>query len=300
MKKITKVVCSTALIVGMLGTAQAFSVSAMIRPIITGDVDWNYKVDVNDVTLLQNALAGNAEIDKSQNYAGDVNFNGVTNVEDVTLIQLHIAGKYEFERKSTNLEHIIRNFCADYDSGKAMTGTPVTFTATMDSGVTPFSYEFLINGEVVQQKSESNTFTYTFSESGSYDVSVRSYNAIDDCAEETLYNYTVVDAYESENPVIVGIHTDKDYIGKSDNNVTITANAFMGTAPYQYKFTLDNGLLVQDYSDDNNFFIDMHKLDYENNTPLEKGDHTVLVEVKDANGNTASEEFTFVVNYDKM
>ena len=181
-----------------------------------------------------------------------------------------------------------------------MAGTPVTFTATMDSGVTPFSYEFLINGEVVQQKSELNTFTYTFSESGSYDVSVRSYNAIDDCAEETLYNYTVVDAYESENPVIVGIHTDKDYIGKSDNNVTITANAFMGTAPYQYKFTVDNGLLVQDYSDDNNFFIDMHKLDYENNTPLEIGDHTVLVEVKDANGKTAQETFTFEVKEPRM
>ena len=57
MKKITKVVCSTALIVGMLGTAQAFSVSAMIRPIITGDVDENFKVDINDVTLLQNGLA---------------------------------------------------------------------------------------------------------------------------------------------------------------------------------------------------------------------------------------------------
>lgn len=40
MKKITKVVCSTALIVGMLGTAQAFSVSAMIRPI---DKTYNYR-----------------------------------------------------------------------------------------------------------------------------------------------------------------------------------------------------------------------------------------------------------------
>lgn len=266
---------------------------------MTGDVDWNSKVDVNDVTLLQNALAGSAEIDKSQNYAGDVNFNGVTNVEDVTLIQLHIAGKYEFERKSTNLEHIIRNFCADYDSGKAMTGTPVTFTATMDSGVTPFSYEFLINGEVVQQKSELNTFTYTFDESGSYDVSVRSYNAIDDCAEETLYNYTVVDAYESENPVIVGIHTDKDYIGKSDKNVTITANAFMGTAPYQYKFTLDNGLLVQDYSESADFAIDMKSLYYEG-TPLKIGEHTVLVEVKDADGKTAQETFTFEVKEPRM
>ena len=117
MKKIIKAALSGALVMGMLA-AQCFSTSAMIRPIMTGDVDWNSKVDVNDVTLLQNALAGSAEIDKSQNYAGDVNFNGVTNVEDVTLIQLHIAGKYEFERKSTNLEHIIRNFCRNNGFGR--------------------------------------------------------------------------------------------------------------------------------------------------------------------------------------
>mgnify|MGYP002763947428 FL=1 len=298
MKKIIKAALSGALVMGMLA-AQCFSTSAMIRPIITGDVDWNSKVDVNDVTLLQNALAGSAEIDKSQNYAGDVNFNGVTNVEDVTLIQLHIAGKYEFERKSTNLEHIIRNFCADYDSGKAMTGTPVTFTATMDSGVTPFSYEFLINGEVVQQKSELNTFTYTFSESGSYDVSVRSYNAIDDCAEETLYNYTVVDAYESEDPVIVGIHTDVDYIGYDEYSLTISANAIFGTAPYQYKFTLDNGFLVQDYSESADFTIEMSELKKQGKS-LEIGEHTVLVEVKDADGKTAQETFTFEVKEPRM
>lgn len=298
MKKIIKAALSGALVMGMLA-AQCFSTSAMIRPIITGDVDWNSKVDVNDVTLLQNALAGSAEIDKSQNYAGDVNFNGVTNVEDVTLIQLHIAGKYEFERKSTNLEHIIRNFCADYDSGKAMTGTPVTFTATMDSGVTPFSYEFLINGEVVQQKSESNTFTYTFSESGSYDVSVRSYNAIDDCAEETLYNYTVVDAYESEDPVIVGIHTDVDYIGYDEYSLTISANAIFGTAPYQYKFTLDNGFLVQDYSESADFTIEMSELKKQGKS-LEIGEHTVLAEVKDADGKTAQETFTFEVKEPRM
>lgn len=298
MKKIIKAALSGALVMGMLA-AQCFSTSAMIRPIITGDVDWNSKVDVNDVTLLQKALAGSAEIDKSQNYAGDVNFNGVTNVEDVTLIQLHIAGTYEFERKSTALEHIIRNFCADYDSGKAMTGTPVTFTATMDSGVTPFSYEFLINGEVVQQKSESNTFTYTFSESGSYDVSVRSYNAIDDCTEETLYNYTVVDAYESEDPVIVGIHTDVDYIGYDEYSLTISANAIFGTAPYQYKFTLDNGFLVQDYSESADFTIEMSELKKQGKS-LEIGEHTVLVEVKDANGKTAQETFTFEVKEPRM
>lgn len=299
MKKITKVVCSTALIVGMLGTAQAFSVSAMVRPIITGDVDENFKVDINDVTLLQNGLAGNAELSPRQFYAGDVNFNGVNDVSDVTLIQEHIAGTYEFERNSTASEHIIRNFCADYDSGKAMTGTPVTFTATMYSGVTPFSYEFLINGEVVQQKSESNTFTYTFDESGSYDVSVRCYNAIDRCVEKTLHKYTVVDAYESENPVIVGIHTDVDYIGFAEYTLTISANTIFGTAPYQYKFTLDNGLLVQDYSESADFAIDMESLYYEG-TPLKIGEHTVLVEVKDADGKTAQETFTFEVKEPRM
>ena len=298
MKKIIKAALSGALVMGMLA-AQCFSTSAMIRPIITGDVDENFKVDINDVTLIQNGLAGNAELSPRQFYAGDVNFNGVNDVSDVTLIQLHIAGKYEFERKSTNLEHIIRNFCADYDSGKAMAGTPVTFTATMDSGVTPFSYEFLINGEVVQQKSESNTFTYTFSESGSYDVSVRSYNAIDDCTEETLYNYTVVDAYESEDPVIVGIHTDVDYIGYDEYSLTISANAIFGTAPYQYKFTLDNGFLVQDYSESADFTIEMSELKKQGKS-LEIGEHTVLVEVKDADGKTAQETFTFEVKEPRM
>ena len=112
MKKIIKAALSGALVMGMLA-AQCFSTSAMVRPIITGDVDENFKVDINDVTLLQNALAGSAEIDKRQNYAGDVNFNGVNDVSDVTLIQLHIAGKYEFERNSTASEHIISNFSAD-------------------------------------------------------------------------------------------------------------------------------------------------------------------------------------------
>ena len=44
----------------------------------------------------------------------------------------------------------------------------------------------------------------------------------------------------------------------------------------------------------------MHKLDYENNAPLERGDHTVLVEVKDANGKTAQETFTFEVKEPRM
>ena len=69
MKKIIKAALSGALVMGMLA-AQCFSTSAMIRPIMTGNVDWNSKVDVNDVTLLQNALAGSAEIDNVKTDTG--------------------------------------------------------------------------------------------------------------------------------------------------------------------------------------------------------------------------------------
>ena len=61
MKKIIKAALSGALVMGMLA-AQCFSTSAMVRPIITGDVDENFKVDINDVTLLQKSHRRSKEV----------------------------------------------------------------------------------------------------------------------------------------------------------------------------------------------------------------------------------------------
>lgn len=298
MKKLTKAVLSGTLVAGMLA-AQCFSASATIRPIVTGDVDWDFKVDINDVTLLQNGLAGSEELSKYQLYAGDVNFNGVTDVEDVTLIQCNIAGKYEFSQKMT-YDYTIHTkiFYANFDSGKAMAGVPVTFTGVADGGLEPFTYEFYVDGELVQPKSSSNTLTYTFDKSGRYYVEYKSYNIFNDVTERSMY-YTVVDPYESDTPVICAIHTDTEYVGFDDRNLTISANVVLGTAPYQYKFTLDNGFIVQDYSENSDFFIDMQGL-YDNDTPLKLGQHTVLVEVKDADGKTTAETFTFEVKEPRM
>lgn len=299
MKKIIKAVVTVSALASMI-LVPTFSASAVGPYLDTGDVDNNGRVDVNDVTLLQNYLAGDATLSPYEAYAGDVDFNRVNDVVDVSLIQSHIAGDYKFIRRSTPIYfNYVVNLNANFDSGKAMVGMPVTFVSNAYNSADPFTYEYLVNGEVVQPKSSADTFTYTFSKSGTYKITLNCYNAFDVCNEKTIY-YTVVDPYESDTPVICGIHTDDEYISKGSYNVTITANTIFGTAPYQYKFTLDNGLLVQDYSENSDFFINMYKLNYKDNTPLEIGDHTVLVEVKDANGNTASEVFTFYVGENKL
>ena len=291
MKKITKAIISLTTVSSML-LIPIFSASAAKSPLWYGDVDSNGKVDVNDVSALQNYLAGNTELTKRQFYAADVFKNGEISVNNVTAIQKDIAGIDRFFPNFESSHYVIfDNFCADFDSGKAMAGVPVTFEADAHGGVAPLTYEFLINGEVVQERGDSVTLTYTFETAGDYDVEVRCYNSFDEYESENM-SYTVVEAYESENPVICGIHTDKDYISYEDRSVTITANAIFGTAPYQYKFTFGDNLIVQDFSENNELFIDKF-----NELELEKGEYTVLVEVRDADGKTAEETFTFEVDW---
>ena len=98
MKKITKAIISLSTVSSML-LIPIFSASAAIAPLYTGDVDMNFKVDINDVTLLQNALSGSVELGKRQWYVADVNFNGVNDIVDVTAIQNKIAGSIEFDKK---------------------------------------------------------------------------------------------------------------------------------------------------------------------------------------------------------
>ena len=291
MKKFIKRAISISAIASML-LVPTLSASAAIAPLYYGDVNRNYKVDVNDVTLLQEVLAGSATVAKRQMYTADVNLDNKVDVNDVTAIQNYLAGNIEFEVKAI-YNHTLKygNLYIDYDSGKAMAGVPVTFYAEAIGGIAPLTYEFSINDEVVQERSEASTLTYTFEESGIYSIKVKYYNIFDEYVTEPL-TYEVVEPYESEAPIISSIYGDRLLVNEYEKSYTVTANAIFGTAPYQYKFTLDDGVLVQDYSDDNTFFIDM-----KNDNPLTMGDHEILVEVKDANGETATETFAFYVDY---
>lgn len=288
LKKFTKILCSAAVISG-LALSQGITAFATPVPLFPGDVDLNGNITITDATEIQKYLAGTADLSKKQIYTADADGDGKVTVLDATQIQKMLAGLVEGYDGPYSLPYIIshnvfaENLSASYDSGKAMAGTPVTFTAEAAGGVAPFSYEFAVNGEVVQERSENNALTYTFENAGSYEISVKYYNVFDEYDSYTA-EYAVVEPYESENPVISAVYPDRLYISFGESGLKITANAIFGAQPYEYAFKLDKGQLEQDFSDSNEFVIDSF---------LTTGEHSVEVTVKDADGNTAAETYIF-------
>ncbi|MGN0500622.1 MAG: dockerin type I repeat-containing protein [Ruminococcus sp.] len=61
------------------------------RELIFGNMDFDYSVNVNDVTALQQYLAGEMEFDTLQYFYADINRDGIRNVTDVTALQTAIS-----------------------------------------------------------------------------------------------------------------------------------------------------------------------------------------------------------------
>ena len=61
-----------------------------------GNINLDYSVNVNDASLLQQYLSGNAEFDSLQMYHADINRDGKINVQDVTALQTAIAEYYGY------------------------------------------------------------------------------------------------------------------------------------------------------------------------------------------------------------
>ena len=63
----------------------------IIEDLIFGNFDFDLSVDINDVSLLQQYLAGNTEFDSLQVFYADINRDGKKDVKDVTALQTAIA-----------------------------------------------------------------------------------------------------------------------------------------------------------------------------------------------------------------
>ena len=61
-----------------------------------GNFDFNLSVDINDVSLLQQYLAGGVEFDALQLLYSDINRNGKTDIKDVTALQTAVAEYYGY------------------------------------------------------------------------------------------------------------------------------------------------------------------------------------------------------------
>lgn len=63
----------------------------IIEELIFGNFDFDLSVDINDVSLLQQYLAGSVEFDSLQVFYADINRDGIKDIKDVTDLQQAIA-----------------------------------------------------------------------------------------------------------------------------------------------------------------------------------------------------------------
>ena len=305
----------------------AISANAAMPPVVFGDLNLDYKADILDATLIQRALVSPMDFSYESQLRADFDRDGEASVLDATWIQRKEANMTIPEgfggEGYADIE--VTSFYADYDSGRAAVGVPVTFTARANCGEKGSTYEFYLDGKLVQDRSEKNTFTYTFSESGDYDVSVKAYNRYgfftirkysnfdhyhhDPYGEGFFYkDFHVVDDYSYDALSLVGV----SWIDLMHSDCPgIDVHAVGGAAPYSYSFTIPDmtqsslyyGTDVEcyqrasdhqgwelRYDDDNQPYL-YHDYSEENTVfiPLDlfapRSEHDVMVQVKDANGN---------------
>ena len=234
MKQIMKL-CSLLIVLCIVLSCSVCDCFA-IMPAFTGDVDSDRQVTSIDVTLIQRYLAGMLSFNKRQLFVGDVDNSGDVDAVDATRIQRKLAKMDAgiYTDYLYNIDPSVKNFCADYDSGMAMTGVPVTFSV-IGAGHAPLSYMFEVDGVVVQERSESNMFIYTFPAAGRYQVKASVFNSFDE-KESYAWDYSVTEPYDTEIPLVTSVHFNHLYNRYSSH--TVTAHATGGTAPYQYCFTI--------------------------------------------------------------
>ncbi len=125
-------------------------------------------------------------------------------------------------------------------------GTSITWSATATGGAAPYQYKFrvFVGGlwTVARTWSTTNTFTWTPTVAGSYQVEVWARNATNTNDAPQNANADLVRAFTIQAPLalsnLVSTLPAPQVAGRS---ITFDASANGGTAPYQFKYRLYNG-----------------------------------------------------------
>lgn len=286
------------------------SAGALPTEYLVGDMNYDVQLTVSDATTVQQAAAEIVELSEVDHNIADFNHDGFVTVADATFIQQKAAemdvpqgvGGYLF------CDLHIYDFYADYVSGSAAKGTPVTFTAKAYDMYDGITYRFLVNNKVVKERSESNTCTYTFENGGKYTVRVEAFSKYGFMKYESQ-NYTVLDSVDDSKVRITGSHLRYNYM-----NYYWDVSAQGGTAPYTYSYVIcgEYGRSLDDwdiqqfnyfksyndtdwelvYEDNDGFTRAYLKKDYSSDATavipeemLDGGWYFFTVTAKDANGN---------------
>lgn len=191
MKKILSLVIVFTL---LFSTCFVISVGAATPALHVGDMNNDGTVDIIDATLIQRSLLGLYET-YLMNIKGDFDHDGEVSVVDATLIQ----------RKDVNIDIpstcggiiftdiYIDAFEPNIASGEATVGTQIEFTAQAVSPQGDITYEFYVEGVLVQPRSENNVLNYTFEKSGNYMIEVIAYNYGGIPRDDFIEDYRVIE-----------------------------------------------------------------------------------------------------------
>jgi len=155
-------------------------------------------------------------------------------------------------------------------------GTPITFTATATGGSGPFEYRFWVNTgngyAVAQEYTTINTFTFTPTKTGIYDILVDVRGAGTTVFRDAL---TTLLAYQVAPAPATAVSLTPDVAGPQPvgSPITFTAVASGGTAPYEYRFWVNVGgtyVIAQDYTTINTWVW----------TPLSAGNYDIMVDTR--------------------
>lgn len=280
----------SVIIILIILSVSMLSVSAAIASIPSGDIDFDYVITIKDATLIQKYLSELESFDKLQAFSAEVDADGRVTIKDATMIQKKCAGLIDAFNVSEYVPNSIQihGFNANFDSGKAMVGVPVTFIINASGEPKPLTYKYFINGEEVAEISEESTFTYTFEKAEKYEIMVVAKNCLDNYWYATIDNYEVVEPYESENVAVKAFY--HNYTERSlntyDTTMKFTAEGMFGSGEYEYAFYVD-GVLKQDFSETSSYPVGRFE---------EERDYTFTVIIKDTvTGKTDTEDMTVTV-----
>ena len=212
--------------------------------------------------------------------------------------------------------------------GEQPTGKKITFTTSVANGTAPFTYQYYVDGEKVGEETDSETFEWTPEKEGDYTIKVLVKDSAGNKGEKEK-KMTIVgpssgdtsDDSDKDDDKPSGADTtdadnnkDNDQDSKGDDSdvkeeplkagkitisgsknvgdeITLTSSATGGDENYKYKYTItdknDDVVSSRAYAKDPKYVW----------TPDEDGEYTVLVNIKDGNGNT--DEITSKITINK-
>ncbi|MBQ8860979.1 MAG: hypothetical protein IJ015_06575 [Ruminococcus sp.] len=217
-----KLISLLLVIAVMLSTSvlSAFAISPILYDY--GDVNKNGAVEVVDATLIQQHLAKLTYLTDLQFQLCDVNDDGEVNIFDASFVQQYVAKIItELPRDPISVLSVvdIKAVTRSIPDSKAVVGEEISFTVHADLNFkedenSNLAYAFELKGIThpkiqYTEKSDSNVFSYTFPEAGTYRIVAKAYDKVYDGYDESYIVYEVAESYPYDSDFVYVEYEDK-------------------------------------------------------------------------------------------